>query len=259
MKTIKKYTDFLNGEHLLREKLGISDEVEKFSNYLYSFISVELINKEKYIEYDLTKINYPYKNFFKYNKVVVESDVNFNFEANISENNNILILKFNPKYIIENNDLKINITHEIQHIFTYRKGLKINISYNDAMSLKNFIDPNIFPYTSKFLNMIYYTSPTEIYAITHEIFTLIDNDIIKTKMNFRKFILNNQIWKYADYLEKSNIVDIWSGIMKEKTDDIIIEHFKIKNIKKWLIYLNKLFINSGKEYKKRLAKLSAMI
>lgn len=261
MEYLKMYEDFYKKESILCEELGISNEVNYFSISIINEISKHInFVKKSFVDFEINISYFPFKNIFNYDNLIVEFDTNFSFQAsnNIDAKTNTLILKFNMKYIPSEKELFGLILHEVQHLYTNIMGLKIKIDYNLAVNIKRecMIDTYTpFPETVKLMEMIYYSSPTEIYAHVHELWFQISFSKIKTKEDFNKYLLNNGIYQYTTRLGKHDIYKIWDDIKKEEMCDILIDKFKVKNIDKWLKYLDKQFKESGESYLYRFGRL----
>lgn len=167
-------------------------------------------------------------------------------------------MKFNPKYINNDKYLIGLIIHEIQHVFSKLKGQNIKDEYTIAQNMKRYCYINgnmLFPYTYTLMDMIYYSSPTEIYAHVHEIWSDIFFSKIKTKEAFINYLTNNNMYQYTINLGKYNIYKLWDDIKYEEMDKNIIEKFEVENIDKWLKYLDKQFKKSGASYTYRFNRL----
>ena len=214
MKYLKLYEDYVS------EKLGISKEVNAFVLCIYNIIFSKInisINIFNDINIDFTdKIEIPYKNIFNFLSMEIIFDNNFNFEANVETIDDKLIIKLNSNVIKNHQNLLGLLFHEIQHIYTEKMGLNTSIDYKEASKLLTLLDgvKQHYPNTINFLNMIYYSSPTEIYAHIHELFFNMDvKNNIKTNMDFKSYLSKNGLWKYTTNLGKRNINDVWQDVI----------------------------------------------
>ena len=246
---------------LIKETLGISNEVENFSSRIKFYVEIDFTNN------DFTNKKYDLKLLPNFNLDEIIFDINIleihyinnPIVASIYRNNKTLIVEINPKNL-SITELEENLNHEINHIYNDIKGLKTKDEYRIAIKFKNIISQNpSYPYSVQLMTFIYLSQPTEIYATTSELFYSIKNANIITKYDFNKYLVNNLVWKNANHLLNSDTRILWNHIISENTDNYIIEFFNIKDINKWLINKQIRFHNAGKEYKKRLARLSNLL
>jgi len=133
-------------------------------------------------------------------------------------------------------DLRDSITHEMLHLYEFYKRWEstgkgeVDLTKTFAGGINPNVPKKIFTYYSSFLDLVYYSEPYELNAMSQEAYSK------SFKMTPEEF-MKSPYWQIADKMEKFNADDFFDGlvnIIKERSgEDTLVYH--LSNLHKFYI------------------------
>ena len=202
---IKKFN-----EYFLLEKLGISDEVSKLTNFILN----NLENKNIII----LKNNLPNLSF-KLRKIIIDHNITKgiygSFDVEKSNKNGVLYFHFD-----KNNITKALIEHECLHAFHFMKmELETTKEYLNKLTNLNKSNKNDNETLKDFILLYYYSSDFEISARIHEFYRKIQN--YANKDNFYEILQNSEEYYISNRLKNINLNKLFENV----NDSLLNEFF----------------------------------
>ena len=145
------------------------------------------------------------------------------------------------------NDLRDSITHEMLHLYEFYKRWEstgkgeVDLTKTFAGGINPNVPKQIFRYYEGFLDMVYYSEPYELNAMSQEAYSKSFN------MTPEQFV-QSPYWQIADKMEKFNADEFFDGlvnVIKERSgEDTLVYH--LSNLHKFYMKQYRQIAKQGK-------------
>lgn len=145
------------------------------------------------------------------------------------------------------NDLRDSITHEMLHLYEFYKRWEstgkgeVDLTKTFAGGINPNVPKQIFKYYEQFLDMVYYSEPYELNAMSQEAYSKSFN------MTPEQFV-QSPYWQIADRMIKFNADDFFDGlvnVIKERSgEDTLVYH--LSNLHKFYMKQYRQIAKQGK-------------